>query len=143
MRARPGAGYRPTEAKYKGGADEMYITYDLEQPTRGGGTAVYPRVKRVYIAGEVRDWRVGDFAKKSGKRAHEVRVEYARTRGGYRRQGFTATRGETSYAVPPAQVKPTSQTFAQVVELPAAARNIQFHKGELPRRHRAALQDVR
>ncbi len=35
--------YQPTESKYKGGADEMYITYDLEQPTRGGGKALYPK----------------------------------------------------------------------------------------------------
>ena len=31
--------YRPTESKYKGGAQEMYVTYDLEQKTRGGGSA--------------------------------------------------------------------------------------------------------
>ena len=31
--------YHPTESKYKGGAREMYVTYDLEQHTRGGGTA--------------------------------------------------------------------------------------------------------
>src|SRR5438128_490094 len=91
--------YRPTESKYKGGADEMYVTYDLEQPTRGGGTAVYPRVKRVYIAGNVKDWKVGDFAKKSGKSAHGVRVEYEQRRGGYQREGYTATRGATTYHV--------------------------------------------
>ena len=28
------SGYRPTESKYKGGAHEMYVTYDLEQETR-------------------------------------------------------------------------------------------------------------
>ena len=28
--------YRSTESKYKGGAHEMYVTYDLEQRTRGG-----------------------------------------------------------------------------------------------------------
>jgi hypothetical protein len=27
--------YRSTEAKYKGGAQEMYVTYDLHQKTRG------------------------------------------------------------------------------------------------------------
>jgi hypothetical protein len=27
--------YRPTESQYKGGADEMYITYDREQKIRG------------------------------------------------------------------------------------------------------------
>jgi hypothetical protein len=43
-------GYRPTESKYKGGAHEMYVTYDLEQKTRGEQSAVYPRVKRVYIS---------------------------------------------------------------------------------------------
>jgi hypothetical protein len=38
--------YRATESKYKGGAHEMYVTYDLEQRTRSG-SAIYPKVKRV------------------------------------------------------------------------------------------------
>ncbi len=46
-------GYRPTESKYKGDAKEMYVTYDIEQKTRGDSTAMYPKVKRVYIAGDV------------------------------------------------------------------------------------------
>ena len=28
--------YRTTESKYKGGAHENYVTYDLQQRTRGG-----------------------------------------------------------------------------------------------------------
>ena len=31
----------------------MYITYDLEEKTRGGGTTLFPKVKRIYIAGDV------------------------------------------------------------------------------------------
>jgi hypothetical protein len=58
--------YRRTEAKYKGGALEMYVTYDLEQRTRGAKTAVYPKVKRVYIAGEVRGWKAGDSRRRPG-----------------------------------------------------------------------------
>jgi hypothetical protein len=54
--------YRPTESRYKGGAQEMYVTYDLQQKTRGGGQALYPKVKRVYIAGEVKDWKVARSA---------------------------------------------------------------------------------
>src|SRR5262249_35269490 len=125
--------YRPTESKYKGGAEEMYITYDLEQRTRGG-TAVYPKVKRVYIAGQVKDWKVGDFTKRSGKRAQGVRVEYEQRRGGHRRSAYTASRGGRTYRVSPATVKPANQRFAQVVEVPEAARNVQFHKRELPPR---------
>jgi hypothetical protein len=49
-----GYGYRPTESGYKGGAEEMYVTYDLEQCTRGGDTALYPKVKRVYVPGDVK-----------------------------------------------------------------------------------------
>jgi hypothetical protein len=135
--------YRATEAKYKGGAQEMYITYDLEQSTRGDSTAVYPKVKRLYIAGDVKEWQVGDFTKKSGKRAHGVRIEYARRRAGYHRRGFTAHRGRTTYAVPPATIKPATQTFVQVVEVPKRARNVRFQAGVLPERYQAALQDVR
>ncbi len=47
--------YKTTESKYKGGAKEMYVTYDLWQATRGENQALYPKVKRVYIAGHVKD----------------------------------------------------------------------------------------
>ena len=135
--------YRPTESKYKGGADELYVTYDLEQRTRGDTTAIYPKVKRVYIAGEVKDWAIGDFTKKSSKAVHGVRIEYEQRRSGYHRRGFTATRGTRRYSIPAADVKPATQTFTRFVEVPSEARNVRFHKGALPERYREALQDVR
>src|ERR1051326_5715674 len=99
--------YRPTESKYKGGAHEMYVTYDLEQKTRGGGSAIYPKVKRVYIAGDVKNWQAGRVRKKSGREVHGVRVEYEQSRAGYRRQGYRAARAETGYEVGPARVGST------------------------------------
>ena|SRR5437868_5464535 len=137
--------YRPTESKYKGGAHEMYVTYDLEQRTRGGGSATYPKVKRVYIAGDVKDWQVGRVTKKSGREVHGMRIEYEQSRQGYRRQGYEAERGGTPYEVASANVPATSQRFAQVVEIPDAARNVHFYTNatSLPERYREALQDVR
>ena len=137
--------YRPTESKYKGGAHEMYVTYELEQRTRGGGTATYPKVKRVYIAGDVKDWKTGRVHKKSGREVHGVRIEYEQSRKRYHREGYTAERGETTYPVAPASVGATSQRFAQVVEIPEAARNVHFYTdaGRLPEKYRHALQDVR
>jgi hypothetical protein len=136
-------GYRPTESKYKGGANEFYIVYDLDQRTRSGETALYPKVKRVYIAGRLKDWTVGDFKKKSGKRAHGVKIDYEQIRRGYRRRAFTATRMNRSYNVPPTTVKPSTQSFTQVVEVPLNARNVRLQTGELPPRYREALQNVR
>src|ERR1700745_3154147 len=105
-------GYRPTESKYKGGAHEMYVTYDLEQKTRGEQSAVYPRVKRVYIAGRVKDWNAGVVRKKTGREVHGVRIEYEQSRRGYQRRGYPADRGEREYPVQPATVGATSQRFA-------------------------------
>src|SRR5207302_7403276 len=85
--------YRPTEAKYKGGAEEMYVTYDLSQETRGGGHALYPKVQRVYIAGQVKDWHTGTFARRTGKEVHGIKIDYEQSRAGYQRKGYTATRG--------------------------------------------------
>src|SRR5215470_378488 len=85
--------YRSTESKYKGGASEMYVTYDLEQKTRGGGSALLPKVKRVYIAGDVKGWDLGDFRRRSGREVHGVRIEYEQSRRRYRRGAYTATRG--------------------------------------------------
>jgi hypothetical protein len=137
--------YRPTESKYKGGAHEMYITYDLEQRTRGGGTATYPKVKRVYIAGDVKDWKLGRFRKKSGREVYGVRIEYEQSRQGYRREGYEATRDGTEYEVAPAKVPATSQRFTQVVEVPEQSRNVHFHAdaAKLPEKYRHALQNVR
>jgi hypothetical protein len=135
--------YRPTESKYKGGATVMYVTYDEELPTRGGHTALFPRVKRVYIPGEVKDWQVGDFPNRFGKIVHGVRIEYEKTRSGYQREAYTITRDGRTITVRAAEVKPTTQRFVKLVEVPPAARNIQFHTDGLPERYREALQDVR
>jgi len=137
--------YRPTESKYKGGATDMYVTYDLPQRTRGGGKSMYPKVKRVYIAGDVDDWKTGTFTKKSGRAVHGVQIEFDQSRSGYRRREFTATRGKTRYDVSPASVGPTSQRFSQVVEVPKKARNVHFYQSgsRLPAKYRQALQDVK
>jgi hypothetical protein len=135
--------YKTTESKYKGGAEEMYVTYDLWQATRGQRPALYPRVKRVYIAGHVKDWHVGTFTKRTGKTVHGVKINYEQSRTGYTRQGYTATRGATRYDVSPTQVREGKSHFTQIVEVPAAAQNVQLHTAELPQQYRQALQDVR
>jgi hypothetical protein len=135
--------YHPTAAKYKHGAQVMYITYDLEQRTRAGGCALYPKVKRVYIPGKVLDWQVGEFKLRSGRVVHGVKIDYEETREGYHREGYTARRGQRTYRVRPTEIPPTTQRFSKVVEIPEKAQNVQFHEGELPARYREALQDVR
>jgi hypothetical protein len=138
-------GYRPTESKYKGGAREMYVTYDLEQKTRGEHQAVYPKVKRVYVAGNVKDWKSGTVRNKLGREVHGVRIEYEQGRRGYRRRGYAAQRGETEYPAAAATVAKTAQKFAQVVEVPVAAKHVHFYSdyAELPLKYQDALQRVR
>jgi hypothetical protein len=145
MAAKTDRQYRPTESKYKGGAHEMYITYDLKQKTRGGENRLYPKVKRVYIAGDVKDWKTGNVKKRSGKSVHGVAIEYEQSRRGFQRKGFTAKRGETSYPVKPSSVGRASQRFRQVLEVPQDAQNIHFYQSasKLPQRYRNAVQSVR
>jgi hypothetical protein len=137
--------YRPTESKYKGGAHQMYVTYDVQQKTRSGGSAMYPKVKRVYIAGDVKDWKTGAVQKRSGRSVQGVRIEYEQGRGRHHRKGFTAHRGDTGYEVAPASVHSSAQKFVQVVELPKDARNVHFYtdKVKLPAKYQHALQNVR
>jgi hypothetical protein len=137
--------YRPTESKYRGGAKEMYVTYDLDRKTRSGGTATYPKVKRVYIAGEVTGSKVGTFSKRSGRQVRGVRIEYEQTRSGYRRRAYEAERGDTRYEVAPASVSRAAQRFVQIVEIPEDARHVRFHadRGSVPERFAHALQRVR
>lgn len=137
--------YRPTESKYKGGAHEMYVTYDTEQKTRDGGSATYPKVKRVYIAGEVKDWKLDYVTKRSGREVRGVLIDYQQSRKRYRRKGFSAERNKTAYEVSPAAVGATTQRFKQVVEIPEEARNVHFYEdaAKLPAKYRSAMQDVR
>jgi hypothetical protein len=72
--------YVPTEAKYKGRAREIYVTYDLRQATRGRNIALYPKVQRVYIAGDVRDWECGSFKNRTVRKVHGINVEYEQSR---------------------------------------------------------------
>ncbi len=135
--------YRTTESKYKGGAKEMYVTYDLPQETRSGRSALYPKVKRVYIAGKVSDWHEGDFAKRTGRKVHGVKIDYEQSRSGYERQAYKVRRGDTTFKVLPLHVGRGTSHFSQIVEVPQKARNIHFYKGNLPRKYQAALQAVR
>ena len=142
----PEQSYTPTEAKYKGGADQKFVTYELPQKTSGGDTTDYPKVKRVYIAGDVESIRIGDFEKKSGKKVHGVKIDFRQGREGYERSGYTAERSDTGteYQVAPTKVEGTEQHFTQIVELPAQAHDVSFYESEreLPERYRSALQDV-
>ena len=123
----------------------MYVTYDLKQETRGNGSAMYPKVKRVYIAGDVKDWKVGNVKKRSGRKVHGVEIEYEQTRKGYHRRGYTAERDGTTYKVKPTTVESSSQEFRKVVEIPKDAQNVHFYKKpeKLPKKYQGALQDVR
>lgn len=137
--------YKPTESKYKGGAHEMYITYDLKQKTRGDGSAMYPKVKRVYIAGDVKDWKTGAVEKRSGRMVTGVEIKYEQTRAGYRRKGYTVKRDGTTYKVKPTTVEGSSQEFRKVVEIPEDAQNVKLYTkpDKLPKKYQSALQDVR
>jgi hypothetical protein len=137
--------YRPTESKYKGGAAELHVTYDLKQRTRGGSSALYPKVKRVYIAGNVMNVSVGRVRKRTGREVRGVRIEYEQSRKGYRRAKFAARRGGRAYSVRAASVEPTRQRFAQVIELPDRAQNVKFYptRARLPVKYRHALQRIR
>jgi hypothetical protein len=121
----------------------MYVTYDLPQQTRGGGHALYPKVQRVYIAGQIKDWQVGNFITRTGKEVHGVKIDYQQTRAGYQREGYTAHRGGTQYHVAAAKVGGATSHFARIVEVPQEAENVKFHGGKLPRKYQHALQDVR
>lgn len=123
----------------------MYVTYDLKQDTRGDHTAMYPKVKRVYIAGDVKDWEFGKVKKRSGRKVNGVAIEYEQTREGYHRKGYTAERDGTTYKVKPTDVEASSQEFRKVVELPKDAQNVHFYTKpeKLPKKYQSALQDVR
>ena len=122
-------------------AHDTHIYGEVDQ---GAERAVYPKVKRIYVAGEVRDWKVGTFEKRSGRKVHGVKIDYQQGRGRYGRGRATcAHRGGTSYDVSPAKVPESRSRFAKIVEVPTAAKNIHFHQGKLPRKYVHAIQKRR
>jgi len=143
MTQAPHHRYKSTESKYKGGAKEMYVTYDLWQETRGNNRALYPKVKRVYIAGDVKHWQTGTFQKRTGKTVYGVKIDYEQSRAGYSRRGYTAHRGNTEYKVAPAQIEGGKSSFSQIIEVPEDAQNVAFHADHLPPKYEDALQNVR
>ena len=134
--------YRTTE-RHKAGAQEMYVTYDLCQRTHGENRALYPKVKRVYIAGEVTNWEVGTFEKRSGRKVYGVKIDYEQRRAGYTRHEYTARRGSTEYRVPTTQVEDSTSRFSVIVEVPEKAENVQFRTDKLPPKYGGAVQDIR
>ena len=143
MSAAPVRQYKSTESKYKGGAQELYVTYDVSQATASGRHAAYPKVKRVYVSGKVKSWKVGTFANRAGRRVHGVKIDYEQTRAGYSRKPYAAQRGSTHYQVSPASVTRGRSQFSKIVEVPADARNIHFYTGKLPAKYQSARQRVR
>lgn len=137
--------YRSTESKYKGGAQEMYVTYDIRRETRSGNQAYFPKVKRVYIAGNIKNVKMGDVKKRSGRAVHGVRIDYEQDRSGASRRGFSARRGQTMYSVKPSHMPASSQRFTKVVEIPDDARSVHFYRNsqQLPAKYKSALQNVR
>ena len=135
--------YKSTESKYKGGAQELHVTYDETQATVSGRAAAYPKVKRVYISGKVKGWQVGVFANRAGRKVHGVKIEYEQSRAGYSRKSFAAQRGRTRYKVAAARVSGGRSSFSKIVEVPEGARNIHFYRGKLPAKYLSARQRVR
>ena len=128
------------------GAGEHYVTYDLEQRTRGGGRTVRAKVKRVNVTGDVTGWQAGDhLRKRTGKEVNGVRVEYDQTRRGSRREGPKAKRSKLENEVEATSVRPAYQHFARIVELPQKARNAQFYTSlnALPDKYRQATMNIR
>jgi hypothetical protein len=113
---------------------EMYITYELAQRTRGGGSAIFPRVKRVYIPGDVVEWGVGRFRKRSGRMVHGVRITYRMRDGAAPEEPRKAPRSTTNTAG--GDTSAPARRFTQVIDLPDAARNVQLHEAQRPGRAR-------
>lgn len=127
--------YTPTEAKYKGGAHEMFVTYDLPQMTRSGKKATLPKVKRVYIAGEVSDWKIGHFEKRTGRKVKGVKISYEQEREGFERKATRVRNG--------GHVEPATTSFTQIVEVPEEARHVQFFCTQPPEPYSHAMQSIR
>jgi hypothetical protein len=112
-------------------AQEMYVSYDLPQRTRGGGTAIFPKVKRVYIPGEIQEWAVGNFRKRSGRHVFGVKVTYRVPAEPTIEESQTDSRPDAGRV---SRIHPTYRRFTQVIGLPEAARNVQLHEAQAPGR---------
>lgn len=118
--------YRPTEAKFSGKGRYYYILYLSKDRVRGGKVRWKPHVKRVYISGELLEYKVGRVRKRSGRTVHGIVFVYLNERRGYRRRGFVAERDGKVYEVRAASVPPSKTVVRKVVELPSDARIVKI-----------------
>ena len=118
--------YKPTTAKFKGRTKTYYILYLSRDRVRGGKVRWKPHVKRVYISGELLEYKVGRVRKRSGRTVHGVVFVYLNERRGYRRRGFVAERDGKVYEVRAASVPPAKTVVRKVVELPSDARIVKI-----------------
>src|SRR5690606_40233097 len=58
---------------YKGGADQMFVTYELGSDLGEDGSC--PQVTRVYISGDLCCWEIGTFKTRSGADVYGVKIE--------------------------------------------------------------------
>lgn len=101
--------YKPTTAKYRGGAKTYYLVYETDHRYRGGKKKPRIRVKRVYISGRNPKMKgPGTYKNRKGRRVFGVKITYenpSRGRGGRR-----------------------TVTVTKVVPLPRGARKVRLRR---------------
>ena len=118
---------------------DLYITFDVKE-SAGDLVALFPKVKKVHITGEVKGWMVGIFRRVYGKRRRKfmgVKIEFDQIRKRYlQNSGYSTTSLPSNEALnQPRKISETRSTVSTIIEVPANAENIQFRIGTLPERY--------
>jgi hypothetical protein len=107
--------YRSSEERYAGGGQVKYLVYRSPQPLRTGRIEDRTRVRRLYFPANATEITVEGpqaLTTRTGRQVYGAAVHYR-----YHLRGATASRGKTTYTLPPRWAERT-----KVVELPPGAK---------------------
>lgn len=121
----------PCACAYIGGADQMFVTYELELGPDAGEDGSCPQVTRVYLSGDLCSWEIGTFKTRSGAEVYGVKIEYQQTHETYRARDL-----DTEY-----ESAADTRRYTKIIEVPRAATTIEL-RAELPDRYRQALHQL-
>jgi len=122
------------------GAHEMYVTYDVEDKSRGQ-SRVDSVVKPIYVSGRVREWRASVARNRTGQDVYGVLIKLEQEHKSRRKKMYLVRGGRIS-PILPASVYRAVDSYTQMVELPVDARNVKVYESgaAMPLKYQRALQ---
>lgn len=120
----------------------FYVTYDIERKVSDHRLISQPKIKAVTISGTLKEYKIGEMTKQSGRQVRGICITYEKKRKSHHRQGFKAKRKGTVYKVASSKIPRTVQEISVIIEVPPKATNLHFYAGkkDIPSKYKCLLK---